>query len=72
MALILSEHATASIDLLRVLKMLLIHDLVEIDAGDTFLYDDHPVETKAESEARAADRIFSMLPASQAGELGAA
>ncbi|MEZ4565417.1 MAG: HD domain-containing protein [Desulfobacterales bacterium] len=49
----------------RVLKMVLIHDLVEIDAGDTFLYDAEHAESKREREIAAADRIFSLLPTDQ-------
>ncbi|MBV9391509.1 MAG: HD domain-containing protein [Verrucomicrobia bacterium] len=64
-ALILSEHCKQKIDLCRVLRMLLIHDLVEIDAGDTFVYDQAENETKVEREKKAADRIFGVLPARQ-------
>jgi len=63
MALLLAEHADAPVDLLRALKMLLVHDVVEIDAGDTYVYD---VQTdKAAKEAAAASRIFGLLPADQ-------
>lgn len=62
MALTLSEYATEPVDLLRVLKMLLIHDLVEIDAGDTFAYDTAGMATQKEREIRAAERIFGLLP----------
>ena len=65
-ALILSEYAESEVDLLRVLKMVLIHDLVEIDAGDTYCYDQ--VETQ-DQEERAADRLFGLLPEDQAQEL---
>jgi putative hydrolase of HD superfamily len=68
MAVLLAEHANSPIDLLRVVKMLLIHDLVEIDAGDTFAYDTAGAATQHEREARAADRIFPLLPADQATE----
>jgi len=54
------------LDVLRVLKMALIHDLVEIDAGDTFAYDDANRADQHAREARAADRIFGLLPADQA------
>jgi putative hydrolase of HD superfamily len=69
MALILSEYAESDVDLLRVLKMVLVHDLVEIDAGDTYCYD--PVETQdqAEREKKAADRLFGLLPEDQTQEL---
>ncbi len=66
MAVLLAEHANTSVDLLRVVKMLLIHDLVEIDAGDTFAYDTAGAATQHEREARAADRIFPLLPPDQA------
>jgi len=64
--IVLAEHANgAALDVLRVLKMLIIHDLVEIDAGDTFAYDAAAMETQHEREARAADRLFGLLPADQ-------
>lgn len=69
MVMILAEYANASIDLLRVLKMVLIHDLVEIDAGDTFIYDTAAQAGKRQREELAADRIFAMLPDDQAQEL---
>jgi putative hydrolase of HD superfamily len=70
MALVLMEHVRSTdIDQLRVLKMLLVHDIVEIDAGDTFAYDVGGYTTKAERESVAAERIFSLLPPNQAGEL---
>ena len=69
MALVLAEYAHASVDMTRVLKMLLVHDLVEIDAGDTFCYDDKAAADKPEREARAAERIFGLLPADQQKEL---
>ena len=68
MAVVLAEHANQPLDLLRVLRMLLVHDLVEIDAGDTFCYDTAATVTKAEREARAAERIFGLLPEPQANE----
>ena len=69
MAVVLCEHvADSEVDLLRVLKMLLMHDLVEIDAGDTFCYDEAGQKSKLQRERTAADRIFNMLPADQAGE----
>lgn len=72
MAIILAEHARGGgIDVLRVVTMLLVHDLVEIDAGDTFLYDEEGTRDKAAREIRAADRIFSLLPADQAEGLRA-
>jgi len=70
MAFILAEHAApAGTDIVRVMKMLLIHDIVEIDAGDTFGYDTAGHADKQEREIRAADRIFGLLPISQATEL---
>ena len=68
MAVVLAEHANRQFNLLRVLKMLLIHDIVEIDAGDTFAYDTAANATKADRENRAAERIFNLLPAVQATE----
>lgn len=69
MALILSQHSNTSIDLLKVLKMVLIHDIVEIDAGDTFLYDTIKNHVNTDQEKVAAERIFGMLPKKQADEL---
>ncbi len=69
MALLLAEHANETVDLLRVLKMVLVHDLVEIDAGDTFCYDPEANRDREEREQRAADRIFALLPSDQAAEL---
>jgi putative hydrolase of HD superfamily len=70
MALILLEHAkNPRIDACRVVKMLLIHDLVEIDAGDTFCYDEHAREDQHERELQAAIRIFNLLPKDQARQL---
>src|SRR5262245_6815693 len=64
-ALALSEHATGGVDLGRVLRLVVIHDLVEIDAGDTFAYDPAAHATKEERERAAADRLFGLLPADQ-------
>jgi putative hydrolase of HD superfamily len=69
MALVLAEHAEDQLDVGRVMKMLLVHDLVEIDAGDTYCYDDIGNDDKAERERKAADRIFTILPLDQANEL---
>lgn len=67
--IVLAEHAnTPGLDVLRVLKMLIVHDLVEIDAGDTFAYDTARMADQHEREARAADRLFGLLPADQARE----
>ncbi|GAB4035920.1 HD domain-containing protein [Spirosoma jeollabukense] len=68
MAIILAQHANTEIDLLKVLKMLLIHDIVEIDAGDTFIYDTQKSHTNTNEERLAAERIFGILPAEQAAE----
>jgi putative hydrolases of HD superfamily len=70
--IVLAEHAnTPDINVLRVLKMLLIHDVVEIDAGDTFAYDTARMADQHEREARAADRIFGLLPLDQAADFRA-
>jgi putative hydrolase of HD superfamily len=69
MALILADHAEPGVDTLRVLKMLLIHDLVEIDAGDSFLYDPVARAGAAAREQAAADRLYGLLPPDLAGEL---
>lgn len=65
MALILGEYAEAGTDLIRVVKMVLVHDIVEIDAGDTFAYDVQGYTDKAEREELAAERIFGLLPDDQ-------
>ena len=70
-ALVLCEHADEPLDLARAIAMLLVHDLVEIDAGDTFAYDDAGYETKAAREEAAADRLFGLLPDTQGAELRA-
>ena len=70
MAIILSEYAEIpQIDVLKVIKMLLIHDLVEIDAGDTFCYDEVAREDQPTRELEAARRIFNLLPTDQAQQL---
>ena len=69
MALLLSEHVQEGLDLFRVMKMVLIHDLVEIDAGDTFCYDEEAHRDKGERELAAAERIFKLLPQDQTREL---
>jgi putative hydrolase of HD superfamily len=71
MAMVLAEHSREPVELLRVLKMLLIHDIVEIDAGDTFAYDSVGVVDQAERESKAAERIFALLPLDQAIEFRA-
>ena len=62
MAILLQEYSKEDIDILKVVKMLLIHDIVEIDAGDTILYDEKARKAKEEEELKAANRIFSLLP----------
>jgi putative hydrolase of HD superfamily len=70
--IVLAEHANVpDLDVLRVLKMLIVHDLVEIDAGDTFAYDTAAMAGQHEREAIAADRIFGLLPPDQAREFRA-
>ena len=64
-ALLLSEHARESVDMSRVIAMLVLHDLVEIDAGDTYVYDEAGLATKATRERAAADRLFGLLPPDQ-------
>lgn len=67
--IVLAGHANdPKLDVLRVLKMVILHDLVEIDAGDTFAYDTVRMAGQHEREALAADRIFSLLPPDQARE----
>ena len=65
MALLLNEYAEESVDVLKVMTMVLIHDLVEIDAGDTYAYDEAGNQTKRQRELAAADRIFGILPEDQ-------
>ena len=69
MAIILSQHSNAAIDVLKVVKMVLIHDIVEIDAGDTFIYDTVKNHVNTDDERLAAERIFGLLPKEQAEEL---
>ncbi|NGN97811.1 HD domain-containing protein [Grimontia sp. S25] len=65
MALLLEEHANEPVDVAKVVKMLLLHDVVEIDAGDTFVYDLEAAKLQPEKELKAAKRIFGMLPDDQ-------
>jgi putative hydrolase of HD superfamily len=68
-AMVLSEYANDShLDMLKVFKMILLHDIVEIDAGDTFAYGNYNMQEKAEKEKIAADRIFGLLPHDQANQ----
>ncbi len=71
MAFLLSEYANAPIDVLRTMTMLLIHDVVEIDAGDTYAYDEAEKNTQRQRELAAADRIFRLLPKDQGERLRA-
>lgn len=69
MAIVLAEHSDEAIDVLKVVKMVLIHDIVEIDAGDTFIYDLQKNHSNTDEERLAANRIFGLLPKNQADEL---
>lgn len=69
MTLLLSEYSNEEIDVLHTISMLLIHDLVEIDAGDTYAYDEEGKKTQADRERRAADRIYGLLPKDQGKKL---
>lgn len=71
MAFLLSEYSNEEIDVLRTIRMILIHDIVEIDAGDTYAYDEVAKGSQQERELLAADRLFGMLPEDQAKELRA-
>jgi putative hydrolase of HD superfamily len=71
MAPLLAEHADSTIDVLKTMKMLLVHDIVEIDAGDTYCYDTAGNVDKAAREQCAADRIFGLLPEDQRAEFRA-
>ena len=66
MAVLLSEYSNEKVDLVKVITMVLIHDIVEIDAGDTYAYDAVGNQSKREREVKAADRIFNILPEDQA------
>lgn len=65
MAVLLKEYANEEVDLAKVIPMVLLHDLVEIDAGDTYAYDQAGLATQRARETKAADRIFGMLPKDQ-------
>ncbi len=71
MAYLLKEYSNEPIDISRVMIMCLIHDIVEIDAGDTYAYDEEAKKTQKEREQKAADRIFALLPEDQAKEMRA-
>ena len=66
MAVLLSEYSNEKVDLVKAITMVLIHDIVEIDAGDTYAYDAVGNQSKREREVKAADRIFNILPEDQA------
>lgn len=66
MAILLSEYANEEIDILKTVSMILIHDIVEIDSGDTYCYDEDGKKTQEEREKKAADRLFNLLPEDQA------
>lgn len=68
MAIVLAEHSDEPIDIMKVVKMVLIHDIVEIDAGDVFMYDTLKNHLNSDEERLAANRIFGLLPKSQAEE----
>jgi putative hydrolase of HD superfamily len=70
-AMVLAEHAVTPVNVNRVIKMLLIHDLVEIDAGDTPIHASHDADKQARIEQQAATRIFGLLPQDQAQEFRA-
>ncbi len=69
MAYLLREYSNEEIDITRVMLMCLIHDIVEIDAGDTYAYDEESLKTQKEREDKAKERIFSILPEEQKREL---
>lgn len=71
MAILLSEYADEKIDVLKTVTMLLIHDLVEIDAGDTYAYDEEAGKSKRQREEAGADRIYGLLPEDQKQKLRA-
>ena len=68
MAFVLADYANEPIDVLKTMKMVLLHDVIEIDAGDTYAYDTEGNKTKRERELKAADRIFGLLPETQKKE----
>ncbi|MCC8051982.1 MAG: HD domain-containing protein [Clostridiales bacterium] len=71
MTLILSEYANEEIDVLKTISMLLIHDVVEIDAGDTYAYDEEGKKTQRQRELAAAERLFGLLPQDQGAKMRA-
>lgn len=71
MAYLLAEYANEKIDVAKTMMMLLIHDIVEVDAGDTYAYDEVGKQTQKEREQKAADRLYSLLPEEQGKDLRA-
>ena len=71
MCILLSEYSNEPIDVLKTISMILIHDVVEIDAGDTYAYDDKAKLSQRDRELKAADRLFNILPDDQAKKLRA-
>lgn len=71
MAMVLAEYANQPIDTARTVRMVLVHDIIEIEAGDTFAYDTEGYRDKAEREQKAARNLFGLLPDDQAGEMNA-
>ncbi len=71
MAILLSEYANEPIDLLHTVKMILLHDVIEVDAGDTYAYDEERKKTQSERESAAAERIYGLLPDDQREKLTA-
>ncbi len=68
MAFVFADYANEPVDVLKTMKMVLLHDVIEIDAGDTYAYDTEGNKTKKEREKKAADRIFGILPEAQEKE----
>ena len=71
MAFLFSEYANENIDVLKTIRMILIHDVVEIDAGDTYAYDEVGKQSQREREEKAASRLFGILPEDQAADMRA-
>lgn len=71
MAYVLREYANEEVDILKVMLMCLIHDIVEIDAGDTYAYDTERLKTQKDRESAAKERLYALLPADQKAELTA-
>jgi len=71
MALVLAEYAIQPVDVGRVVRMLLVHDIVEVDAGDTYVYDEAAVASREGRERQAVTRVFGLLPSDMAAELKA-